>query len=651
MDTSLLALSRLASTPAASANAETVVAACECVRALLGAEEAYVIQSGDPYFTRLGSAADPSAYEIKQRGYWYAWRELAANPRDAGRLLTVEDRLVEEVLPLAPGIPATHLACILPATESNSELLIVRGPWPGGVTAEAITALETARPLMAYLVGNALDSGRQERLRAQMRVLADIAEAFTQSEESENALEALATALSRASGFAWVAIILMDPALDSVIDRAVNVSRHSNTETAQRGREGRESENSVDRDIRVARHVAWTRQPYCVPDVADPAERLLVNDEVRPFYERAHILSMAAFPVFFRDQMLGTITFCASEPHQFDEAEQDFLWSLVAQAAPTIRAIGLNRDLRQAEQQLRAVFTNAPVFITVYEADGTIRLSQGAGLAGLGQRSGALVGRRIFDVMPETFHDHMRSNIERGMAGESFESALHINGGDFQSRYAPLRNEAGEVTGVIGVTMDVSEQYRAQRALHRANEELQAAKERAEELAERAEFLARHDALTGVLSRRAWFETAACSRPTAIAVLDIDRFKLINDRYGHPAGDAVLRTVAERICAALAGEAQVGRLGGEEFGILFHGELDEAGEACARAVEAVAAQACVIAGAVSLTVTVSAGLAPCRRVSDDTQDAIARAYDMADRALYEAKEAGRHRLVVSGHAA
>lgn len=646
------ALSRIVTTPPETATPETVAAACALVRELMGAEDAYVIRSGDPYFVRLASELEPTAYEIKQRGYWYAWRELAANPAGTGCLLTVRERLVEELLPLAPGTPATHAACILPASESNSELLIVRGAWPEGLTPEQALLLETLRPLLAYLVANVLDGERQTRMQEQMRVLADIADAFSQAEEGERALEALATALARASRFAWVVILLFDAAIENVVERGINVARHSNTETAAQGREGREADSSPERDIRVGRHLAWTRQPYCVPDVSDPSEQMLVTDDLRPYYERAHILSLASYPVFFRDQMLGTITFCGADHHQFDEQEREFLWTLVAQAAPTIKAYRLNRELREAEQRLRAVFSNAPVFITVFDADGVVVLSEGAGLARLGQRAGELVGRSIYETTPRSIHEQMRTNIARGMAGESFDSDMATRQGDFQTRFAPLRDELGVPTGVIGVTMDMTQQYKAQRALHQANQELQAAKENAEKLALQAEYLACHDALTGVLSRRAWFAAAAAqSRPSAIAVFDIDRFKAINDRYGHPTGDLVLRMVAERIAGAVEGAGALGRLGGEEFGVLFDGSPADAEAACQRAVEAVAGTPCGLPDGVTLTVTVSAGLAGCRRVTDDAPDAIARAYDMADRALYEAKEGGRHRLVVSDRAA
>ncbi|MGH2633166.1 MAG: GGDEF domain-containing response regulator, partial [Tepidiformaceae bacterium] len=61
-----------------------------------------------------------------------------------------------------------------------------------------------------------------------------------------------------------------------------------------------------------------------------------------------------------------------------------------------------------------------------------------------------------------------------------------------------------------------------------------------------AEYLATHDSLTGLLSRRAWFDLALTGRPRALAMFDIDNFTTINDRFGHPAGDEVLREVARR---------------------------------------------------------------------------------------------------------
>jgi diguanylate cyclase (GGDEF)-like protein len=106
--------------------------------------------------------------------------------------------------------------------------------------------------------------------------------------------------------------------------------------------------------------------------------------------------------------------------------------------------------------------------------------------------------------------------------------------------------------------------------------------------------------------------------------------------------------VAERIAGAVVGSGVLGRLGGEEFGIFFTGSNAEAELACRQAVALVGAVPCLLSGGGILEVTVSAGLAPCRRPGAGTESAIIdAAYEEADRALYDAKESGRHRLVVA----
>jgi len=173
-----------------------------------------------------------------------------------------------------------------------------------------------------------------------------------------------------------------------------------------------------------------------------------------------------------------------------------------------------------------------------------------------------------------------------------------------------------------------------------------------------AEYLATHDGLTGLLSRRAWFDLALSSRPAALAMFDIDNFKIINDRFGHPAGDEVLREVTRRLRNAVEPAGLLGRLGGEEFGVLFDVPLVEAQELCAHAVSEVGAAPVRysssgatydVAGLQPVTrvsVTVSAGLSPWLRGTLTREDSVARTYEAADQALYEAKRTGRHRLVV-----
>lgn len=163
--------------------------------------------------------------------------------------------------------------------------------------------------------------------------------------------------------------------------------------------------------------------------------------------------------------------------------------------------------------------------------------------------------------------------------------------------------------------------------------------------------LAITDLLTGLKNRR-YFETrysfdssraARSGQPLSLILLDIDHFKLVNDRYGHAAGDIVLREIADR----LQGEVRTGdvvcRCGGEEFIVHLAGAgIEEAKRIGRRLTAAVAERPFTVARGVEVSVTVSAGVVgfPENVASPDELPAA------ADRALYAAKAAGRNRMVV-----
>ena len=113
---------------ASQPSVDDITAACALIRDALGASDAYVIRSGDPDFIRLGCPCNPADYEIKQKGYWLVWRDLAAAPNLPLGTFTVQDRIVTQGGIIEPGKPVTHIGAILPGDESNSEILIIHGP-------------------------------------------------------------------------------------------------------------------------------------------------------------------------------------------------------------------------------------------------------------------------------------------------------------------------------------------------------------------------------------------------------------------------------------------------------------------------------------------------------------------------------------------
>ncbi len=155
------------------------------------------------------------------------------------------------------------------------------------------------------------------------------------------------------------------------------------------------------------------------------------------------------------------------------------------------------------------------------------------------------------------------------------------------------------------------------------------------ELANRRTFI---DALNRAIVRaRTSGKSTLC-----VAILDIDHFKSINDRFGHPAGDTVLHMVAKRTTEALRSRDVVGRLGGEEFGIILPAaDTSTARIACDRMREALCASPIATTDAI-IQVTVSVGVAQLQD-GDDAASLIAR----ADAALYEAKNTGRNQVCLA----
>ena len=162
--------------------------------------------------------------------------------------------------------------------------------------------------------------------------------------------------------------------------------------------------------------------------------------------------------------------------------------------------------------------------------------------------------------------------------------------------------------------------------------------------------IASSDYLTGAMSRRAWMEKARTEierasrhgRPLSLAVFDIDRFKSINDTYGHAAGDRVIQDIA-RLCMATKRQSDLfGRLGGEEFVLLFPETTVANATFVVDRVRTLFARM-PLSFAPQVHVTVSAGIAGLRPAETDLEPLLQR----ADGALYQAKTNGRNRTVVA----
>jgi len=188
--------------------------------------------------------------------------------------------------------------------------------------------------------------------------------------------------------------------------------------------------------------------------------------------------------------------------------------------------------------------------------------------------------------------------------------------------YVPLRLDTGEIDGFVVVTNDVTYQKREEVRL------LQ---------------LSQRDPLTGLLNR-AGFETYldqvirdGAGASLALLYIDLDHFKPVNDKYGHPAGDEVLKIFGSRLVNLVRPTDAVARLGGDEFAIALSGARERANAHAVAAKVLAAAQAPFHIGPLLLQINASVGVAFDACPDKGWQDLIAR----ADAKLLAAKAAGK----------
>ena len=278
--------------------------------------------------------------------------------------------------------------------------------------------------------------------------------------------------------------------------------------------------------------------------------------------------------------------------------------------------------LARAEARFRTVFETAPLGIVVVDVDGTLKETNAAFDAMLGYERRELVGRTMRDLSDDIDRDRMLETFGALVRGEvsSYEQEMRYrrkNGSamwaDISVTYVPEDDEPF----AIAMIDDVSDRILIRdRLIHEAT----------------------HDALTGLPNRglfTASIEDALGSRQAGLAVafIDLDHFKVVNDSLGHLAGDALLRAVAQRLRSIMRPGEMVARLGGDEFGVIF---LDDDVEARVEWLHATVAEPATIEGR-RLYTTASVGVAVSNERYLRSEDLLRD----ADIALYRSKADGR----------
>jgi diguanylate cyclase (GGDEF)-like protein/PAS domain S-box-containing protein len=221
---------------------------------------------------------------------------------------------------------------------------------------------------------------------------------------------------------------------------------------------------------------------------------------------------------------------------------------------------------------------------------------------------------------------------------------------DFSINSSPIMDGSKKMRGAMATFNDETALQQANSVLVDMMDKLNNSQEQAKKQNEELQRLATQDPLTNCLNRRSFFEQAelawaksvAGSQPLACIMADIDRFKSVNDTFGHAVGDQVIEAVAKLMTSSFRNTDFVCRYGGEEFCILMPGA--ELGQAVKVAEQARAAIAKAVGGKLKtktpLEVTSSFGVSSLSHGAKD----IAELINQADKALYLSKQSGRNKV-------
>jgi diguanylate cyclase (GGDEF)-like protein/PAS domain S-box-containing protein len=295
--------------------------------------------------------------------------------------------------------------------------------------------------------------------------------------------------------------------------------------------------------------------------------------------------------------------------------------------------------LQEADERFRRAFDDAPIGMALVSTEGRFLRVNRTLYEILGYEEPRLLDLTFQQITHPDDLETDLDQVQRVLSGElgAYKLEKRYTVEDGRVIWAMLsvslvRDNDGTPLYFVSQIEDITDRKAAERELER---------------------LAYHDPLTGLLNRRRFGETlehelARMRRYgglAALLVIDVDRFKRVNDSIGHKAGDDVLCAVAETLRRRLRATDVVARLGGDEFAVLAIevASAEQARTIAADIAEAIRSQSIITSGR-AVEVTVSIGVAMLDAHDGTTED---RAFVAADDAMYQAKRSGRDRIALA----
>jgi diguanylate cyclase (GGDEF)-like protein/PAS domain S-box-containing protein len=386
----------------------------------------------------------------------------------------------------------------------------------------------------------------------------------------------------------------------------------------------------VDRVELIGRRLADLVPPEYAELVSDNISRRLAGEAAAERYEIDMVGLQAQVS---RLEIASTLV-------EYDKGNALLITGLEIIPTQTVPALRLGADAPAAESQLLALQSLAEAIIAT-DKDGRVTFMNPAAEALTGSEAASAGGKLLEEVVSlvdETdrrlLTDPVRQALTSGSAVNLSRRALLLSrnsGGErsIELTASPIRNSSQELVGAVVMLHDITE---------------------LRGLARQMSYQATHDALTGLANRREFERRLEESIDSGhrgdgqhvLCYLDLDHFKLVNDTSGHVAGDSMLREVAKLLRDAVRDSDTVGRLGGDEFGLLLIGcPLDKARQIADDLCRAVSDYRFVWKDKI-FNIGVSVGLVEISRESGTLEELLAA----ADTACYVAKKQGSGRVAV-----
>ena len=408
-----------------------------------------------------------------------------------------------------------------------------------------------------------------------------------------------------------------------------------------------------------AMEVLNSAAPLLIDDLPPATEtRYGSTREHKEMVELLQIRSLAVAPIRAGGEVLGIIEVLTSKvdsDRRLDGDDLALLQAIGDRGGQALLNARMHQALRAAQAQFRAAFEHAPIGMALVDAgEGAAQLMVEANPAlcsMLGYTRDELVGRSVVDLQ----HADDR---EPAVAMSNTRALLRGELEDYATDRRLLRSDGGVIWAQVHAAPFEGDDVEPHLVV-----QIQDVTERREH-EEQLRHLADHDPLTGLVNRRRFGEeldrlAALATRyetSAAVLVVDVDRFKDINDSYGHAVGDDLLRSLASVLRARCRETDVIGRLGGDEFGVILpHSGPAEAAATAEALVAAIRSGCTASVGGRDLRVSASAGLrivsagaGGAARCADDGALVADALLAEADIALYDAKERGRDRVSIVG---